>query len=86
MLQPELKVEILRFKFFLKNTTIVLRILWVRCSGVFYWCYVGIPLVLWSVLLVFRVIFSCSATVLGCSAAQPGFQVPLFRVPVFQLS
>ena len=50
---------------------------------VFLWCYVGIPLVFWGVPLVFRVMFSCSATVPECSAVPPVFQVPLFRVPVF---
>ena len=35
--------------------------------------------------LVFRVMYSCSATVLGCSAVPPAFRVPLFRVPVFRV-
>ena len=35
------------------------------------------------VLLVFRVKFSCSATVPGCSDVLPMFRIPLFRVPVF---
>ena len=48
----------------------------------FYWCYVGIPLVLWSDPLVFRVNFQI-ATVPGCSDVPPVFRVPLFRVPVF---
>ena len=40
--------------------------------GVFHWCYVGIPLIFWGVLLVFWVMFSCSAAV-----------PPVFRVPAF---
>ena len=45
--------------------------------GVFHWCYVGITLVCCSVPLVFRVMFSCSATVPGCSAVPPVFRVPI---------
>ena len=30
-----------------------------------------------------KVMFSCSATVPGCSGIPPVFRVPLFRVPVF---
>ena len=70
----------MRFKFSLKNTIIVLHFVWFCCSGVFHWCYVGIPLVFWIVSLVFRVMFSCSATVPGCSAVPPVFRVPVFLV------
>ena len=51
--------------------------------GVFDWYYVGIPLVFWDVLLVFQVMFSCSAIVPGCSAVPPVFRVPLFHVLAF---
>ena len=51
--------------------------------GVFRWCYAAIPLVFCCVPLVFRVMFSCSATVPECSAVPPVFDVPLFRVPAF---
>ena len=54
--------------------------------GVFHWCYLGIPLVLWSVPLVFWVMFSCSATVPECSAVPSVFWVPFFRVPAFLVS
>ena len=74
------------FKFSLKNTTIVLRFVWLRCSGVFHSCYVGIPLVFCGVPLVFRVMFSCSATVSGCSAVPPVFRVPAFRRPVTNIT
>ena len=53
--------------------------------GVFHLCYVGIPLIFWDVPLVFRVMFSCSATVPGCSAVPPVFRVPFFRVPAIQI-
>ena len=53
--------------------------------GVFHLCYVGIPLIFWDVPLVFRVMFSCSATVPGCSAVPPVFRVPLLRVPAIQI-
>ena len=36
-----------RLKFFLENTTIVLHFVWFRCSRVYHWCYVGVPLVFW---------------------------------------
>ena len=48
--------------------------------GVFYWCYVGIPLVFWGVSLVFQVMFRCSATIPGCSALPPLIRVPAFLV------
>ena len=52
-------------------------------SGVFHWCYVGILLVFWGIQLVFRLMFSCSATASECSIVPPVFRVPLFRVPAF---
>ena len=50
---------------------------------VFNWYYIGIPLVFWDVLLVFQVMFSCSAIVPGCSTVLPVFCVALFHVPAF---
>ena len=47
---------------------------------VFHWCYVGIPLVFWGVPLVFRVMFSCSATAPGCSGVGVVVRVPAFLV------
>ena len=47
--------------------------------GVLHLCYFGISLISWGVLLVFRIMLSCSATVPGCSAVPP----VVFRVPVF---
>ena len=62
----------MRFKFSLKNITIVLGFVWFHYSA----CSTGVT-------LVFRVVFSCSTTVPGCSAVLPVFHVPLFRVPAF---
>ena len=61
----------------------------------FHWCYVGVLLVSWSVPLVFRVTFSCSAKVLGCSGVPcsvvscsgvPGFIVCQFGWDCWQIN
>ena len=46
-------------------------------------CSTGITLVFCWYSEMFRVVFCCSTTVPGCSAAPLVFHVPLFRVPAF---
>ena len=50
--------------------------------GMFHWCYVGIPLIFWSVLLMFRVmlLFRHYSGVFCCSAGVPCSGVPGFIV------
>lgn len=74
----------MKFKFSLK----ALQLFIVFDCFVIPGCSTDVPLVFgWysegDVLLVFRVIFRCSATVPGCSAVPSVLHVPLFGVPAF---
>ena len=70
----------MRFKFSLKILELFFVLYGSTFPGVLYWCYVGIPLVFRGVLLVFRVMFSCSGAAPGCSAGVPCSGVPGFIV------
>ena len=62
--------------------TIVLRRVRFRCSGVFHWYYVGVPLVFQGVLLVLQgiLLFRYYSEVFRCSAGVPCSGVPGFIV------
>ena len=69
-----------RFKFSLKNSKIFLRFVWLRCSGLFRWCYVGVSLVFLGVPLVLRGVLSLFR---GVSLFR---RCPVFRCSVFRRS
>ena len=70
----------MRFKFSLKNSKIFLRFVWLRCSGLFRWCYVGVSLVFLGVPLVLRGVLSLFR---GVSLFR---RCPVFRCSVFRRS
>ena len=75
-------LNVLKWGFFFKITTIVLCFVWFRCPGVIRWCYVGVLLVFRGVPLVFWGVplFSHCSGVFRCSAGVPCSGVPGFIV------